>query len=70
MRNEQRAKGIYKIMANLTPFCLTELSFKIEQKDELFSHLTDIVKKRETDIIDTTLYHFVHYSHCISKEEK
>ena len=70
MRNKQRAKGIYKTMANFIPFCLTELSFKTEQKNELFSTLSEITRKKETDIIDTTLYHFVHYSHCTSKESK
>ena len=43
---------------------------KTEQKDTLVSHLADMVGRREGDIIDTAVYHFVHHGHCTSNRPK
>ena len=57
-------------MTQLLPFCGQKVSMTTEQKDTLVSHLEDIAGRRERDIIDTAVYHFVHHGHCTSNRQK
>ena len=57
-------------MTQLLPFCGQKVSMTTEQKDTLVSHLEDIAGRREGDIIDTAVYHFVHHGHCTSNRPK
>ena len=70
LRNNLQIKGMHELMTHLLSFCGQNLSMKTEQKDTLVSQLADMVRRRESDIIDTALYHFVHYSHCTSNRPK
>ena len=65
-----QTKGMMDLMTQLLPFCGQKVSMTTEQKDTLISHLEDIASRREEDIIDTAVYHFVHHGHCISKRPK